>query len=296
MTAFDRACKLTLFRQPAGFIGANPSWFEELGNGVEISDVRQVAFRIEKNLAKEPNTAEVTIYNLAERSRNELDYLPLRVHIEAGHAGTSRLLFVGDLRPGSGSTLEGTEWVTKLRLGDGTRAFTEARINRSYKPGTPLRAILRDAARSLGLSLPSAIDRAPEFTAQIASGEGLTGYASDELTRLLAAYGYTWSIQNGRLQVLRDEQGLVGEVRVISQTTGMLGVPSIKTPAPRSGKSKKKGKIPSLSIRHILDGSFMPGQLIVPQSLNIDGTYKISTVKHEGNLQDWTTEIEARQV
>ena len=249
----------------------------------------RVQFSVTRSLSKDPNTAEVTISNLSEASRAEFQQRPLRVQIAAGYAGENKLLFVGDVRPGSVSRIAGTDWETKLLLGDGSRAFAEARVNRSYKNGTAVRTILRDAATSMGLKLPKELDESVELKQSLPVGESLTGYTSDELTRLLAPFGYEWSIQNGKLQVLRSAQVLPNEARVVDETEGMLGTPELGTP-------EKGGKPPTLRLRHLLDGAFAPGQKIKVVSRSVKrGLYKVQQVTHTGDSRgdDWETEIEA---
>ena len=99
------------------------------------------------------------------------------------------------------------------------RAYAEARVNRTYAPRTPLETILRDVARAFGVALPEVSE---ELRGRVAAGEAIMGYASDELTRLLAPFGYEWSFQDGRLQILRFDQARAGVIRVISQDDGMI--------------------------------------------------------------------------
>lgn len=286
---FGRTYRLLAVRQPD-----NAKYFDELGNAIEITQQR-VTFSIEKNLTAKPNTGEIKIYNLWEDHRALFDERPQRVYFEAGHAGANRLLFVGDMRPGSGSEKDGTEWITTLKLGDGARAFSEARVNRSYKLGTPMLTVLKDAARSMHLALPAELISNSELAQMSVSGEVLDGYTSDELTRLLGNYGYSWSIQNGKLQVLRDEQVIAGTERIIAQSTGMLDHPKMKFPVPtKAKKSKKPRKRPSVEIKHVLDGTLVPGMRIQLRAAVLDGAFKLTKTKHTGDLwgAEWQTEME----
>lgn len=289
-----RVCRITVWRQTVtGFVGGSPDYFQEIGNGTEVngsSDGTRVSFSVKKGLGKDPNTAEVKIYNLAESSRADFARTPLRVRIEAGHGDEYRLLFVGDLRPGSGSKLERPTWETKLLLGDGSRAFANARVNKSYKKGTPFRTVLREAAGSLGLKLPKEIDASPNLQSQLATGEVLTGWASDELTRLLAPYGYGWSIQNGSLLILRDEDTRPDTARVIDVENGpMIGSPEMGTP-------DKSGKAPTMNVESMLYPEITPGGKIDVRSLSIRGLFKVLSVEHTGDTHggDWKTKIEGK--
>lgn len=288
----DRAVRILVYRARAS--NEESSYFSQVGDAFEITQMA-VRFKVEKSLAKEPNKAEVTIVNLGDDARSELLKLPLRVHVEAGYVDTGpRLLFVGDVLKGSASKRTETGWETTLRLGDGQRAFAGARVNRSYAPATPMRTILRDAARSMGLDLPPEI--ASDRALDAAPGAVLLdGYASDELGRLLASYGYTWSMQNGKLQILRDEQPNNEFEIPINQGDGMIGSPELEVPKPVKGKSKKK-RGTKLKVSTLLYPEIYPGRRIRVTSIEIDNAlFKVDKVTHDGDThgQNWQTDVEA---
>ena len=141
----------------------------------------------------------------------------------------------------------------------------------------------------MGVSLPRNVELAPELGRGFSSGEQLYGSAADELTRLLAPYGYGWSIQNGRLQVLKDDEVDTSRALVISQETGLLGSPEVGAP-------EKDGKPPTLTIRTLLYPQVNPGQMLSVQSRAINGIYRAERVTHTGDSHgdEWFTEIEAK--
>lgn len=288
MTALDRTYKITAVRQPNG-----PGFFDEIGNGIEITEPRMTA-SIERSLVKDPNKGEVKLYNLSEDTRAFLEGLPVRVYVTGGYAGDNRLLLVGDVRRGSGSEHDGTEWITTLRLGDGARAIQNARVNHSYRSGTPLLSVLRDVARALHLELPRELVGSPELQSALATGETLSGFAADELTRLLAPFGYSWSVQSGKLQVLRDEQVLVGTERVIEQGDGMIGTPKMKVPTPTRAKKAKKVKRATVEFKHLLDGTLVPGLRVHVRGQVLEGAFKLVKIKHvlDTHGSDWQSECE----
>jgi hypothetical protein len=288
MRHFNREWKVTAYparQQPAhSVIG---TFFDLLPNAIEVTKLR-VKFEIEKQLGKDPNTCTITIYNLNKSSRAFFQQRPLHVRIDAGHDGESRHLFQGDVRFGQ-TVKRGTEFETELQLGDGDRAFRFARVNRTFRTGTPLREALKEAARSLGLALPDNVNASPDLDQQFVNGESLVGPARDELTRLLAPHGYTWSIQNGALRILRDEETSPDEAILISQDTGMIGVPEFGAPDEAGGK-------PTLAVQCLLYPQVTPGGVIKVQSRDVNGSFRVQRVQHTGDShgEDWTTEIEAK--
>lgn len=278
---FERAMRLTLWRSRPGTFGDPGS------NGVEITDIR-TRFTITKSSGKDPNNAEIELTNLAPDMRAALAYKPLRVKLEAGYAGELKHVFTGDLRFGS-SRIEQPDWLTKLQLADGDRAYRHARVSKSYVRGTPVSKMLADAAKAMGLRVPPEVAASPELAEQVATGAVANGPARDELTRLLAPYGYYWSIQDGALTILKSQTTTATRAWLISQETGMVGSPEFSTP-------ERTGKTPVLQLKCLLFPELIPGGKIQVQSRAINGIFKLVKVSHTGDTHgsDWQTEVEAK--
>jgi hypothetical protein len=304
--SIDRVYKLTVIRAPeiTAIEGLSATFFEELETITEITHPQRIKFKVEKHLLKIPNQAEVTLTNLSSISRENLTGGPAKIRLEAGYDDTPRLLFIGDVRFASPEHT-GTEWDVKLQIADGGRAYAEARHNRSYATGTPMATIIGDLCKAFGTSLPANIPTMPELQTRAATGEVVTGWAADELSRLLAPFGMEWSFQNGHMQIMRSDEIVPGVLRVISQDSGMIGAPAVDPPkirAPRkrghrSGRAAEL-KVPKLKIKHELYPELIPGERIQVHSRSINGEFRIDSVVHEGDLwgSDWTTHIEGRSV
>jgi hypothetical protein len=289
---FKRVGKVIAYRAvagaPGGFIASNPQYFDKLSNATEITDLR-FQFEIEKSVDSEPNTCKLTITNCQETTRVNLETKPLTVQILAGYDDAPRYLFTGDLRHGW-SELDGTEWLTHLQLADGDRAFRYAQIARSYRKGSSVITALQECAQTMGLKLDAHALASPDLQAQFASGRTLQGDTRDELSRLLAPYGYRWSIQSGQLQILRDGDTLPGQAILVNESTGMIGSPQFATP-------DKAGKAPTLHVKMLLYPELTPGGTIKVESRSINGIFRIERVTHTGGTfddDDWMSEIEAK--
>lgn len=282
---FNRICVVSVRQQPPG-----NTFFIEPTNATEIRDLR-MRFEIKKTLKPEPNTCTITISNLADRVRAQFRKRPITVSIAAGYADNPRLLFKGDVLPGSFSKQSDTNYDTVLYLGDGVRAFSNARISKSYAPGTPLRAVLRDAAASLNLHLPTEFDTLPLLQTKLVSGEVVHGFSSDELTRLLSPLGFDWSIQNGKLQILNSTQASTEAIRVIDKDHGMIGSPSIKI-------DEKQKDPPTIQVKSKLFPELIPGARIRVEARETKGMFKVIQTIHKGDTRgdDWHTEIEGHPV
>lgn len=236
----------------------------------------------------QPNTCRISIWNLASGTRAALEYKPTYVRLEAGYDDETRLLFEGDILFAT-SRREGTDWVTELQLTDGGRAMREARVNRSYKAGVTARTALRDVCLAMGVDPPRETALS-QLAAQYVSGVTLYGPASRELTRILAPHGLSWSIQNGRLQILSDTDDRDRTQIPVSQDTGLIS-------SPEFGAPDKPGKRPVLSGKMLLHPGVLPGSLLKIQSLTANGVFRVDRVTHDGSswTGDYMTAFEARQ-
>ena len=287
MKLYDRTAVVTIRRTEQ--TDTERRFFLTLPNVTTIRDLR-IQFAVKKSGGKSPNTCELQLTNLAPQTRAEVEGKGIVVSIAAGHDGAPRHLFTGDVRVAY-SQIEDSEWITTIHLAEGGRAFGQARVKpKCYRPGTPVATILKDVAASMGLELPREITASPDLRTQFATGYSLEGPSRDELTRLLAPFGYGWSIQNGRLQVLRDSDVAVGVAREISEDKGMIGSPKFDTP------SKKQTR--KLSVPVLLYPELTPGGAIIVRSASINGNFKITELTHQGDTHDdgpdsWTTNVEA---
>lgn len=276
---FKRTVKVTLASQPTGFVGSNPGFFEQLGNALEITAMR-IRFDVTKNLGKEPNKCLIKLDNLSADTRNEIETKkPLRCTLQAGYDGAPRLLFVGDVVQAY-SKREGTEIVTYVKVSDGMRAYSHARVNRSYKPPIQVKKVLSDCAKTMGLQLPPEVEQSAELKQALAVGISTHGATRDVLTRLLAPYGYNWSVQNGALQILKDDEIKPGHAYLISkEDSGLIGIPERTTP-----ESPKKSV--EIKFETLLYPELQPGQLAKLQSELLNAQMKMTDVAHTGDSYD----------
>lgn len=254
---------------------------------VQVEALR-VQFRVVKTLRPEPNTAEVAISNLSADTRRKLVSENVPVRIEAGYENggesTVQQLFVGDMRF-AGHTREGADWVTKLQAGDGEKTFRGAKVNESFAKGVRKGKVLERLVKSMQVDVKSAIAKfkSAGFKAgmdEFAKGVSLDGSAAKELTKILGAAGYSWSIQDGEVQVLGARE-TVGEAVLLGPKTGLVG-------SPESGAD---GYIKAQSL---LQPDLRPGRLVELDSETFRGSYRADRVEHRGDTHgaDWYSELE----
>lgn len=279
----NRCARVTLFQtNPINTRGtkyATSSFDKNAPNALEITEDFCIEFDIEKTLEKKPNTATIKISNLAPSTRAFIAQSPLTLKLEAGYDHEYRHVFVGDVVRSFGVT-KGATIETNILCGDGTRALRWARVNQAYRKGTPTIVALKFAAASMGIVLPDTVLADPELARPLPSGgDSLYGYARDELARMLAVYGYTFSIQNGQPAIIKDEQTIDNQAIVIDNDSWLIGSPEYQTP-------EKPGKPTMLKFESMLYPEIVPGKKVRIVSRSIDGVFKCSKVKHAGRTED----------
>ncbi len=259
-------------------------------NGLEIRDLR-IEFEVNRDLSKHPNRCEFTLTNLAPKNRAALEGKHVAISLAAGYDGLNEVLYTGDVLFAM-SAQEGADWVTKVQVADGGRTIRRARVNRSFPKGTSIKTALRDVAASMGQSLPENVVLSSELEATFNSGVVLSGCAKDELSRLLAPFGYGWSFQSGKLQVLRDEESRP-DVFQINEQNGLLSTP-------QSGNPPKSGKPPHVTLKSLLRPGIYPGAMVevVLVSQKPSKLYRVEKVKHTGDSfgDAWYTELDLKPV
>ncbi len=279
----NRVASLTIAKPFAGeFFTAEP-------NAIVISNIR-VMFSITKAHKAEPNDCNVSIYNLNKQSRAAFQKKPLKITLDVGYDKQLSRIFTGDLRYGS-SHQEGTDWVTKLQLGDGDRAFNHATVNRTHPANVDRLTLLREAAHAAGMRIPTSIESAKEMLDQFAQGMTLNGSAARAITSILAPKGMQWSIQDGEMQILRNEETRAENAIPINAKDAkarMIGSPEMAPPV-------KNGKPPKLNIKCLLCSDIRPGGRILVSSTDVNGLFRVEKVTHDGDTfgGDWTSSIEA---
>lgn len=287
---FKRNAKVTVWSTTTPSIGGvfDP---EKVGTiGVEITDLR-IQFEIEKGLTKAPNTCDIKFTNLSEASRTEFQRKPLLVNLEAGYDGVNRLIFVGDVHFAM-SKEDGPNWETLLQLGDGARVYQHARVNKSYSGAVSTKQVLKDLAKQLGQTLPDNVLNDSALDTKLEGGIVTFGRVRDELTTLLAPFAYHWSFQNGRLQILKDDEPRT-DLYLISEDSGMIGTPEF-------GSTPRSGKPPHMNVKMFLTPEILPGSKVRVESKAIPGggIFKVIKVRHRGDTMggDWHTELQIKPV
>lgn len=253
-----------------------------------VRDLR-ITFRVERSLRPVPNKATIEITNLREDHRSAIERADAGVILSAGYEGAEALLFHGEVRTAV-SRYDEPGWYTKIEGQDGGQASRTARVNRSFRPGTPLRTVFETAAGALGLGLGNIAAVLPGVSLStgeqtFATGTALSGPAAVELDRLCASCGLSWSIQNGAVQLVPLAQALRGQAVRLSASTGLIGSPAKDA---RGMVKARAALIPDL----------VPGRQVLIDARTVSGVYRLDRATYAGDTHgaDWHIDCELSQV
>jgi hypothetical protein len=246
----------------------------------------RIQFSVNKSEEKEPNTSTVTITNLSPSTRGQVQQKGVKLILEAGYkaTGLSRI-FIGDVRTAD-HVRKGADWESVLRVGDGERSFRFARCNESFAPGTSSADVLRYLAGQMGISLGNVPAKLASFTTTFDHGYSVFGPAQGALDTLIKSLGFTWSIQDGNLQVLAPGETLDLPIPEIGPDSGLVDSPEMGTP-------EKKGK-PALCKFKCLLLPTKPAAKVRLKSLRYDGQLRVKKCNFDGDTDGkaWHTTIE----
>lgn len=263
------------------------TWRVTVG-GLNVSEL-DLTFDVEKSTKREPNTAEINVYNLSETSRSKISEeedptVTLRAGYEAD-GDQPPVLFVGDARR-IFTAADGIDFVTTIQARDLGRAYQAARMNKSYGPGTPISTALRDAVDALGVGRGNLSEfdvTLSNGARNFATGFVASGQAHRVLNSLVRGAGLRWSIQNGSLQLMQRRQALQTRAVLLSPDSGLVESPT----------KDEKGIV---TARCLMQTGLEPGRRVSIESRLLSGTYEIRKTKYEGDTRGnaWHAIVECK--
>lgn len=208
----------------------------------------QVDFDIKMSRSKTPNQGVIAIYNLAETDRKRIERDAKSIRLYAGYDGDNKMIFTGDVIFAS-SMKETVDWKTEIKAGDGFRSFSQSITSRNYAAGTPVRTIVEQTAKDMGIALK---ESANILKGAIDGSVTLHGKSQLELDQVVRTAGGEWSIQDNELQVTPVTKPIDGDAIVLDASSGLLESPSVS----------EKG----VAVRCQLHPDFRPGKVMKLES------------------------------
>lgn len=247
------------------------------GTYIEITPPLTLNFKVSRSTGSEANTAKLTIFNLAEKTRLRIykDQYDIKIYkgveLYAGY-GTQRktlpLIFKGNIKRAY-SHRQGTEYLTEIECYDGGFAILNGTTSRTFAGGTSDRQIITDLFKDLPGITKGAIGK---FSGALPRGNAMSG-SSAELLKTAADGGFF--IDCEKAYALKDNECISGPLAEISARTGLLGTPM-----------REETK---LTVETIFEPRLMLGQKVRLKSLTesiYNGDYKVLGIEHSGTISE----------
>lgn len=268
----------------------NRKWAFTIGQPGQVGNVYtqlKTTFDIDKQIISSPNKSKIEVYNLTANQRKNIaisnpatGQIGDIIRLDAGYEGIVETLFIGDIARAK-TTRKGPDIVTEFECGDTEKLLVYSHFEQSYPPGVTLVQIIKDCAVALGTNIGSILG-VP--TKVYNSGVSFSGSVKSILDKLLVEPQLEWSVQNGTLNILPITAHLGQAAVLVSQTTGMIGVPS-----------QGEGFV---QFDSLLNPKLVPGALVVLESEVINGSFKLRRAHFEGDShgQKWQVGCEATPI
>lgn len=280
------------------------------GNGIDVSDFK-CRFEVRRGDYQNPNTCDLRVWNLSDNTANLIQNEFSQIIVQAGYEGSYGQIFQGVIKQVRKGRIDGKDSYVDITAADGDEAYTFATMSLSMAAGTyptdSVQALVSAMVRgSLTQQLqPPAIVPNLKNTARV-RGRVYYGMARDELRDFAAAYGLSWSIQDGRITFIPLKGYLPGPVPVLSPDTGLIGVPeqtqngiemtTLLNPNLRIGQLVKLSSATVNLLRYGLDNQSQGRTnttLQLQLKTNVDGQYYVMLANHVGDTrgEEWHTHL-----
>jgi hypothetical protein len=256
-----------------------------------------IEFSTNKTISKEPNVAEVTVYNVAKETLNIFQKNGV-LTLSAGYQNQNYIVINGWSAESEILAVSGGQSGIKILVQDGLgvsgNLLTKLEFSSKSNSKKIVDGLVSFIKRNmLGISIAPYVISTPVI---YESSISMFGDAYDLLENYLRDCGHFCFIENGSLYIKAQtgsNSTLNEAASVISESTGMIGSPKpIKELTPEN-----KVKL-GCEFESILNPSIKLGKLAKVISKNVNDAYRIESVTHAGNSLDgrWTTKAKGWKV
>ena len=270
------------------------------GDGLDLSNLR-IQFKIKKSDAQTPNTAEIRVYNLAPDTAKQIRKEFKRVVLQAGYESNYGVIFDGNIKQVRMGRENGTDTYIDIAAGDGDDAYNYAVVNTTLAAGAKQSDQINAAAGSMVSRGVKQGFIADTGSASLPRGKVMYGNARDYLRQSAEASGTTWSVQDGKLQLVSLTSVLPNQAVVLNSKTGLVGTPEqtndgIKARCLLNPMLKIGGKVKinekDVAQAKLADTS-KDAQANKPADIAADGFYRLLVVEHSGDTRgnDWYSDL-----
>jgi hypothetical protein len=237
---------------------------------------------------------DIALYNLSTDTANKALKRGAVLTLRAGYVDTIDTIFVGTIRNVLRER-QGPSTITRLICRGGKLPGEQGQINETLGNNAKVTEVIRACATAMGYPIVMDDDQFSDIE-PYPYGYTLSGDPRVYLDNLTEAHQFDYVIENERMVIVRRGAARQGDVTVVSQFTGMEGIPEITevgvdVTVRLNAKIKIGGKYrieSDLATFNFSNLYFVD----IPSSAG-KGEYKIFRVSHTGDTwgDPWSTKI-----
>lgn len=269
---------------------------DDAGNGLDLSGL-SINFAIKKTDGQTPNTALIRVFNLNKDTQARIKKEFTRVTLQAGYESNYGVIFDGNVKHYTTGRENVVDHYLDIQAADGDEAYNFAVVNATLAAGAKQRDQIEAASKQM-----QQLGLAGGYTDDATDGEALPrgkvmyGMARDYIRQSSASSGCSWSIQNGKIQVVKLTGVLPSQAVQLNSKSGLIGAPEQTT----DGVKFRCLINPNIVIGgmvQINEADITPAKLNdsangenkQPAQLNNDGFYRLISATISGNTRgnDW---------
>lgn len=190
--------------------------------GLDLSEMH-IKFQVANADVQSPNNAAIRIYNLSDETIKKIKGEFSRVTLQAGYEnGSKGVIFDGNIKQFRTGKERATDTFFDILAADGDQGYNYGVLNKTLAAGSTPAQRVEEATKAMNLD--------PGYTMNFTGGvlprgKVLFGMARDTMRKESNSQAATWSIQNGKVQVLPLQGYLPNEAVVLNSLTGLIGIP-----------------------------------------------------------------------
>lgn len=270
------------------------------GSGLDLSPMR-IVFKTKKSDAQTPNTAEIRVYNLAPETAKKIREEFKTITLQAGYESNYGVIFTGNIKQVRFGRENGTDTYIDIAAGDGDDAYNFAVVNTTLAAGAKQSDQIAAAGTAMsgkGVGVGYVAETGPEA---LPRGKVMYGMARDYLRQSAEASSTSWSVQDGKIQIVSLTGTLPNQAVLLNSKTGLVGTPEqtndgIKARALLNPLLKIGGKV-QIDEKDVAEAKLPDTEnkstANKPADISSDGVYRILTIEHSGDTRgnDWYSDI-----
>lgn len=193
-------------------------------SGLDLSELH-FTFRTSQTDVESPNNCAIRVYNLSDDTIKQIRGEFSEVVLQAGYEANYGVIFRGNIKQYRIGRESATDTYLDILAADGDLGYNFGVVNQSLGAGsTPKERYqaMVGAMNSKGLYTGFS----PQTTGGVLPrGKVLFGMGRDLIRNHAASIGATWSIDQGKVNVIPLTSYLPGEALVLNSFTGLVGTP-----------------------------------------------------------------------